>query len=120
MHGVASIPGPEQALVDYSPPYNRANFAYIDIPGPYEKNLPSIYYIAPPDPAWTPAEQRDYVPGQAVLLFTSVHEVWPGHFLQLPARQPEPVPRWKAVRRLRLRRGVGPLRRRSDVGDGPG
>jgi hypothetical protein len=28
---------------------------YIDIPGPYEKNLPSIYYIAPPDPAWTPA-----------------------------------------------------------------
>jgi len=81
-HGFATIPGPEQALVDLAPPYNRANFAYIDIPGPYEKNLPSIYYIAPPDPSWTPAEQRDYVPGQAVLLFTSVHEVWPGHFLQ--------------------------------------
>ena len=92
-HGVASIPGPEQALVDLSPPYNRANFAYIDIPGPYEKNLPSIYYIAPPDPAWTPAEQRDYVPGQAVLLFTSVHEVWPGHFLQFlhANRNPSPV-----------------------------
>ena len=79
--GFATIPGPEQALVDLSPPYNRANFAYIDIPGPYEKNLPSTYYIAPPDPSWTPAEQRDYLPGQAVLLFTSVHEVWPGHFL---------------------------------------
>ena len=80
--GVATIPGPEQALVAVSPPYNRANAAYIDIPGPYEKNLPSIYYIAPPDPSWTPAEQRDYIPGQAILLFTSVHEVWPGHFLQ--------------------------------------
>jgi uncharacterized protein (DUF885 family) len=80
--GVATIPGPEQALVDVSPPYNRANAAYIDIPGPYEKNLPSIYYISPPDPSWTAAERRDYVPGQAVLLFTSVHEVWPGHFLQ--------------------------------------
>jgi hypothetical protein len=80
--GVASIPGPEQALVDESPPYNRANFAYIDIPGPYEKNLPAIYYIAPPDPSWTPAEQRDYIAGRADLLFTSVHEVWPGHFLQ--------------------------------------
>jgi uncharacterized protein (DUF885 family) len=79
---VATIPGPEQALVDVSPPYNRANAAYIDIPGPYEKNLPSIYYISPPDPAWTAAERRDYVPGQAILLFTSVHEVWPGHFLQ--------------------------------------
>ncbi len=80
--GVATIPGPEQALVDESPPYNRANFAYIDIPGPYEKPLPAVYYIAPPDPSWTPAEQRDYIAGRADLLFTSVHEVWPGHFLQ--------------------------------------
>ncbi len=80
--GVATIPGPEQALVAESPPYNRANFAYIDIPGPYEKNLPATYYIAPPDPKWTPAEQRDYIAGRADLLFTSVHEIWPGHFLQ--------------------------------------
>ena len=80
--GVATIPGTEQARVDEAPPYNRANFAYIDIPGPYEKGLPATYYIAPPDPSWSTAEQRDYLPGQADLLFTSVHEVWPGHFLQ--------------------------------------
>jgi uncharacterized protein (DUF885 family) len=80
--GVATIPGTEEALVAEAPPYNRANFAYIDIPGPYEKALPATYYIAPPDPSWTAAEQRDYLPGQADLLFTSVHEVWPGHFLQ--------------------------------------
>ncbi|MBI2187208.1 MAG: DUF885 domain-containing protein [Acidobacteria bacterium] len=80
--GVATIPSDEQANVDEAPPYNRANFAYIDIPGPYEQGLPATYYIAPPDPSWTPAEQRDYLPGQADLLFTSVHEVWPGHFLQ--------------------------------------
>jgi uncharacterized protein (DUF885 family) len=79
---VATIPGPEQALVAESPPYNRANFAYIDIPGPYEPTLPATYYIAPPDPSWTPAVQRDYLPAQAELLFISVHEVWPGHFLQ--------------------------------------
>ena len=80
--GLVTIPGPEQALVAESPPYNRANSAYIDIPGPYEKQLPSIYYIAPPDPSWTAAERRAYIPGKADLLFTSVHEVWPGHFLQ--------------------------------------
>lgn len=80
--GVATIPGTEQARVEEAPPYNRANFAYIDIPGPYEKGLPATYYIAPPDPSWPPQEQRDYVPGRADLLFTSVHEVWPGHFLQ--------------------------------------
>ena len=78
---IVSIPGREKALVRESPPYQRFNSAYIDIPGPYEKNIPSIYYIAPPDPAWSPAEQAAYVPGAADLLFTSVHEVWPGHFL---------------------------------------
>ena len=44
--------------------------------------MPSIYYIAPPDPTWSKAEQDAYMPGKADLLFTSVHEVWPGHFLQ--------------------------------------
>ena len=78
---VVTIPGPEEAKVEEAPPYNRQNFAYINIPGPYEKNLPSVYYIAPADPTWPKAEQDAFVPGQADLLFTSVHEVWPGHFL---------------------------------------
>lgn len=81
-HDVVSIPGTEQALVEEAPAYRRQNFAYINIPGPYETNLPSVYYIAPPDSKWSKAEQEAYVPGKADLLFTSVHEVWPGHFLQ--------------------------------------
>jgi hypothetical protein len=79
---LATIPGPEQAKVEEAPPFNRWNFAYIEIPGPYEKNLPSVYYIAPPDPKWPKAERDAYVPGKADLLFVSSHEVWPGHFLQ--------------------------------------
>ncbi|WP_159016063.1 DUF885 domain-containing protein [Cognatiluteimonas profundi] len=79
---LVTIPGTEEAKVEEAPPFNRWNFAYIEIPGPYEKNLPSVYYIAPPDPTWPKAEQQAYIPGKAVLLFTSAHEVWPGHFLQ--------------------------------------
>jgi hypothetical protein len=79
---LVSIPGTEQAEVAEAPPFNRWNFAFIEIPGPYEKNLPSVYYIAPPDPSWPKAEQDAYVPGKDDLLFTSAHEVWPGHFLQ--------------------------------------
>lgn len=78
---IVSIPGTEQAQVAESPPYNRQNLAYIDIPGPYEKGLPSVYYISPPDPAWTREVQQGYIPGEKDLLFVSVHEVWPGHFL---------------------------------------
>jgi uncharacterized protein (DUF885 family) len=78
---LVTIPGTEQAQVEESPPYNRQNSAYIDIPGPYEKGLPSVYYISPPDPTWDKQTQNDFVPGRKDLMFTSVHEVWPGHFL---------------------------------------
>ncbi len=79
---VVSIPGTEEARVKFSPPYNSQNGAYIDIPGPYEVNMPSYYNISKPDPKWSKKEQNDYISGRSDLLFTSVHEVWPGHFLQ--------------------------------------
>ncbi|SFP63716.1 DUF885 domain-containing protein [Sphingomonas rubra] len=79
---LVTIPGTEQALVEESPPFNRQNSAYIDPPGPFEHGLPSIYYISPPDPAWDQKTRDAFVPGKDDLLFTSVHEVMPGHFLQ--------------------------------------
>jgi uncharacterized protein (DUF885 family) len=79
---LVTIPGQEDARVAEAPPYKRWNFAYINIPGPFEKGLPSTYYISPPDPSWPAAQREAYLPGKGSLLFTSVHEVWPGHFLQ--------------------------------------
>ena len=79
---IASIPGTEDALVGEAPPHRRFNFAYIDIPGPFETGLPSTYFIAPPDPSWSEEKQHDYMYGETDLLAVSVHEVWPGHFLQ--------------------------------------
>jgi len=79
---LVSIPGTEDALVDEAPPHRRFNAAYINIPGPFEVGMPSTYYIAPPDPEWSEQDQLDYLPGEMDLLGISVHEVWPGHFLQ--------------------------------------
>ncbi len=79
---IVTIPGDDVALVAEAPPHQRSNAAYIIIPGPHEKGMPSVYYIAPPDPGWSPEEQLAYVPGRMDLLATSVHEVWPGHFLE--------------------------------------
>lgn len=81
-HDLVSVPGPEEAEVRESPPYMRWNAAFIDIPGPYEKGLPSTYYISPPDPKWSAEDQAAYLPARSDLLYISVHEVWPGHFLQ--------------------------------------
>jgi hypothetical protein len=76
------IPSDERPQVAEAPPYNRSNSAYINIPGPYEKGAAYTYEIAPPDPSWSAKERAAYIPGKADLLYASVHEVWPGHFLQ--------------------------------------
>lgn len=78
---IVGIPSDETAFVAEAPAYRRTNSAYIETPGPFEDGLPAIYYIAGPDPEWPPDVQLQYVPGEADLLNTSVHEVWPGHFL---------------------------------------
>ena len=79
---IVSVPNDAQAQVVEAPPYNRANFAYINVPGPYEQHPVYSYNIAPPDPTWSARERAGYIPGKGRLLYTSVHEVWPGHFLQ--------------------------------------
>ena len=79
---IVRIPSDERPQVAEAPPYNRSNAAYINIPGPFEKGVAYIFMIAPPDPAWSAEERAQYIPGKATLLYTTVHEVWPGHFLQ--------------------------------------
>jgi uncharacterized protein (DUF885 family) len=80
--GVATIPSTEEAKVKQSPPYNSQNSAYIDPSPPFEPGMPAFYNVAAPDPTWSKAKQLDYISSKSDLLFISVHEVWPGHFLQ--------------------------------------
>lgn len=81
-HGVVTIPSNEEAKVKQSPPYNSQNSAYIDPSPPFEPGMPAFYNVAAPDPTWSKAKQLAYINSKSDLLFTSVHEVWPGHFLQ--------------------------------------
>lgn len=81
-NNVVSIPSAEEALVAEAPVYKRSNAAFIEVPGPFDHGVASVYFIAPPDSKWSKAEQAAYIPSEATLSFTSVHEVWPGHFLQ--------------------------------------
>ncbi|MFO7550944.1 MAG: DUF885 domain-containing protein [Haliea sp.] len=78
---LVTIPSKLESRVQESPPYARSNFAFINIPGPYEVGQTPIYNISPPNPEWPEDVQRDYISGESDLLFVSAHEVWPGHFL---------------------------------------
>jgi uncharacterized protein (DUF885 family) len=80
---IVSLPREDKVEVRESPPFMRGNFAAFSGVGPFEPlPLPSYYYIAPADPSWPAAQQRAYTMSRADLLFTSAHEVFPGHFVQ--------------------------------------
>ncbi len=79
---LVTIPDGGSPRVDVSPPYLRWNLAQIDIPGVFDGDMPATYFITPPDETWSEEERQAYLPSRHELLFISLHEVWPGHFLQ--------------------------------------
>lgn len=79
---LVTIPSDDVAEVQETPPFARFNSAFLSAPGVLEaRPLPTFYWISPPDPSWPKQEQKEYIPGKSDLLFTTVHELWPGHFL---------------------------------------
>ncbi len=79
---IATIPPSDGCVVKESPPYMRWNSAFLNPAGPFEAKSNAFYYMTMPDPAWSDAEQEAYLMGEGTLLATTVHEVFPGHFLQ--------------------------------------
>ncbi len=85
-HHIVTVPQAEPARVQETPPFLRATTsASMDIPGPFEKVATEAYYnMTLPDPKW-PAKEVAEVMRQwyyAAISNVSVHEVWPGHYLQ--------------------------------------
>jgi len=86
-HHIVTIPkDAPPAQVKETPPFMRATTsASMDTPGPFEKaNLRGFYNMTLPEPAWSEAETEDFMRQWFYPLITnvSVHEVWPGHYLQ--------------------------------------
>ena len=84
-HHIATIPSEVPPIVAETPPFMRATtFASMDSPGPLEKSTEAYFYVTLPDPAW-PAQKAEqllafYAP--PTISDTSVHEVYPGHYVQ--------------------------------------
>jgi len=85
-HHIVTIPKSERARVQETPPFLRATtFASMDTPGPFETVATEAYYnITLPDPKWSATKTEEYMRGWYFPLISnvSVHEVWPGHYLQ--------------------------------------
>ena len=85
-HHIVTIPESDPARVKETPPFMRSTTtASMDTPGPFEHVAKEAYYtMTLPDPRWSAARQAEYM-GQwydAAISNVSVHEVYPGHYLQ--------------------------------------
>jgi uncharacterized protein (DUF885 family) len=83
---IVTIPDAPPPRVVETPPFMRATTtASMDIAGPFEMVASDAYYrMTLPDPAWSPRQVQEFMRGWYYALITnvSVHEVWPGHYLQ--------------------------------------
>lgn len=83
---IVTIPAAPPARVVETPPFLRATTtASMDIPGPFETVATEAYYnMTLPDPKLSPAEKNEFMSQWYYPAITnvSVHEVWPGHYLQ--------------------------------------
>jgi uncharacterized protein DUF885 len=83
---LVSIPEPAVCRVEETPSYGRAlSTASMNPPGPFDTvGDEGIYYVTPVDAAW-PAERREEwlrSLNRTMLKNITIHEVFPGHYLQ--------------------------------------
>ena len=82
---IISLPSGEPIAVAPTPDFYRWSFASLWTAGPFEsKPTRAYYYLTDVEPSWSPERQdehlRDY--NFPTLWSISIHEVYPGHFLQ--------------------------------------
>lgn len=85
-HHIVTVPKAAPARVQETPPFLRATTsASMDIPGPFETVATEAYFnMTLPEPRWSKAQTDDFMKQwyYAAISNVSVHEVWPGHYLQ--------------------------------------
>ena len=83
---IIDLPPAPPARVVETPPFLRATTsASMDTPGPFEKVATEAYFnMTLPDPTWPQEEQDDFMRSwyRQMISNVSVHEVWPGHYVQ--------------------------------------
>lgn len=88
-------PGPPLHVVE-TPPFMRATTtAAMDTPGCFEtEGTDAYYYMTLPNPAWTPEEQEAYMQQwtRSLIANLSVHEAYPGHYIQFLLTEEFPSP----------------------------
>ncbi len=83
---IVTIPSDVRPKLQDTPPFMRATtFASMDTPGAYEKVATEAYFnVTVPEPGMTQKQREAALEGFnfGTIVSTSVHEAWPGHYVQ--------------------------------------
>lgn len=85
-HHIITIPSTVQPTLEETPPFMRATtFASMDPPGPFETHSTKAYFnVTLPEKDWTQQHIAEHMASFNVgtIISTSVHEAYPGHYVQ--------------------------------------
>jgi uncharacterized protein (DUF885 family) len=85
-HHIVTIPSEIRPTVMETPPYARnGGYASMDSPGPYEtKATEAFYYVTPPEKDWDAKQKEEHLRlfNGPVMQIVTVHEAFPGHYIQ--------------------------------------
>jgi uncharacterized protein (DUF885 family) len=85
-HAIVDLPSEVRPIVAETPPYARVGtFASMDTPGAYETNATeAFYYVTPAEADWdsTHVEEHMRLYNRSVMNVITIHEAFPGHYLQ--------------------------------------
>ena len=85
-HHIITIPSTVQPTLEETPPFMRATtFASMDPPGPFEMHSTKAYFnVTLPEKDWTQQHVAEHMASFNVgtIISTSVHEAYPGHYVQ--------------------------------------
>ena len=85
-HHIITIPSDVQPTLEETPPFMRATTqASMDPPGPFETHSKKAYFnVTLPEKDWTPEHVAEHMAAFNVgtVVSTSVHEAYPGHYVQ--------------------------------------
>ncbi|HYV31966.1 MAG TPA: DUF885 domain-containing protein, partial [Candidatus Binatia bacterium] len=94
---IITIPSEVRPRVEETPKFDRAtSFASMDTPGPFEtKATEAYYYITPVEKDWPPQQKEQWL--TAFNYYTtdvvSIHEAYPGHYVQFLCLNASPATR---------------------------
>jgi len=85
-HHIITIPSKVEPTLEETPPFMRATTqASMDAPGPFETHSTKAYFnVTLPEKDWTPQHIAEHMAAFNVgtVISTSVHEAYPGHYVQ--------------------------------------